>query len=127
VSATVTTQATAAVAPVRVSLRRAAGAQARQAVLDSWLATVPAAPRAVIAEGAFVDLAAPDDVTVARVAAGCVCCVGLVPLRVTLTRLLRTVRPRSLLLLVATDDHLPRLRAMLVAGELGAVTLDEAA
>jgi hypothetical protein len=61
------------------------------------------------------------------VAAGCLCCVGLVPLRVTLTRLLRTVRPRSLLLLVATDDHLPRLRALLVAGELGAVTLDEAA
>jgi hypothetical protein len=61
------------------------------------------------------------------VAAGCLCCVGLVPLRVTLTRLLRTVRPRSLLLLVATDDHLPRLHALLVAGELGAVTLDEAA
>jgi hypothetical protein len=127
VSATVTTQATAATAPVRVSLRRAAGAQARQAVLDGWLATAPAAPRAVIAEGALADLVAPDDVTVARVAAGCVCCVGLVPLRVTLTRLLRTVRPRSLLLLVATDDHLPRLRALLVAGELGAVTLDEAA
>ncbi len=126
-SATVTTQATAATAPVRVSLRRAAGAQARQAVLDGWLATAPAAPRAVIAEGALADLVAPDDVTVARVAAGCVCCVGLVPLRVTLTRLLRTVRPRSLLLLVATDDHLPRLRALLVAGELGAVTLDEAA
>jgi hypothetical protein len=123
----VVNQATAAAAPVRVSLRRAAGAQARQAALDSWLAAVPAAPRAVIAEGAFADLAAPDDVTVARVAAGCVCCVGLVPLRVTLTRLLRTVRPRSLLLLVVTDDHLPRLRALLAAGELGAVTLDEAA
>ncbi|MDZ7652971.1 MAG: hypothetical protein U5L03_10650 [Burkholderiaceae bacterium] len=120
-------QSTAAAAPVRVSLRRAAGAQARQAMLDSWLATVPAAPRAVIAEGTFADFAVPDDVTVARVAAGCVCCVGLVPLRVTLTRLLRTVRPRALLLLVATDDHLPRLRAMLAAGELGAVTLDEAA
>lgn len=121
------TRATAAVASVQVSLRRAAGAQARQAALDGWLAAMPSAPRAVIVEGAFADFAVPDDVAVARVAAGCVCCVGLVPLRVTLTRLLRTVRPRALLLLVATDDHLPRLRAMLAAGELGAVTLDEAA
>jgi hypothetical protein len=127
VSAAVVNQATAASAPVRVSLRRAAGAQARQAALDGWLAAMPAAPRAVIAEGAFADLAAPDDVTVARVAAGCVCCVGLVPLRVTLARLLRTVRPHSLLLLVAADDHLPRLRALLAAGELGAITLDEPA
>jgi hypothetical protein len=125
VSAAVATPVTAASAPVRISLRRAAGPQARQAALDGWLASGPAAPRAVIAEGVFADLAAPDDVTVARVAAGCVCCVGLVPLRVTLTRLLRTIRPRSLLLLVTADDHLPRLRALLAAGELGAITLDE--
>jgi hypothetical protein len=127
VSAAVATRTTVGAAPVRISLRRANGAPARQAVLDDWLATAPEAPRAVIAEGAFADLVAPEDVAVARVAAGCVCCVGLVPLRVTLTRLLRTVRPRSLLLLVATDDHLPRLRALLDAGELGAVLLDEAA
>ena len=110
-------------APVRVTLCQARAPAARQAALDAWLAATPERPRAVIAEGAFVDLAAPADVTVARLAAGCVCCLGLVPLRVTLTRLLRTVRPHALLLLVAADEHLPRLRALLDSGELGALSI----
>ena len=108
--------------PVQITLRVARDAAARQAVLDAWLALAPA-PRAVIAEGAMFDLAAPDDVEIVRLGAGCPCCLGLVPLRVALTRLLRRVRPRALLLLVAGDAHLPRLRALLASGELGALAV----
>lgn len=108
--------------PVQVTLQVARDAAARQAALDAWLVVAPA-PRAVIAEGALVNLAAPDDVEVVRLAAGCPCCLGLVPLRVSLTRLLRSVRPRALLLLVADDAHLPRLRALLTSGELGVLAV----
>lgn len=111
-------------AAVRVTLRRVRGGPAQQRALDDWLAGAPA-PRAVIAEGAFAPLAAPDDVRVERLAAGCLCCIGLLPLRVTLTRLLRSVRPRALLLLAASDEHLPRLRELLASGELGTLELVE--
>lgn len=110
-------------AAVRVTLVRARGAPAQQRALDDWLKTAPA-PRAVVAEGAFSALAAPPEVRIGRLAAGCLCCVGLTPLRVTITRTLRAVRPRALLLLVAADEHLPRLRALLASGELGALSLD---
>jgi len=113
----------AAAGSVRVTLRRARGAQAQQRALDSWLAAAPA-PRAVVAEAAFSALAAPPEVPIERLAAGCLCCVGLTPLRVTIARTLRAVRPRALLLLVASDEHLPRLRALLASGELGATSLD---
>jgi len=116
----------APIAPVRVTLRRARGAEQRQAALDAWLASDPAAPRAVIAEGAFAGLAAPQDVSVTRLAAGCVCCLGLVPLRVALTRLIRAQRPRALLLIVAADEHLPRLQKQLASGELGPLQVDAA-
>jgi hypothetical protein len=117
--------------PVELTLRRARGAQQQQAAIDAWLAASLAAPptaaqtaRAVIAEGALFELTVPDDVALARLAPGCVCCLGLVPLRVTLTRLLRA-RPRALLLLVAADDHLPQLRALIASGDLGPLTLRE--
>jgi len=116
-----------AAAASRVTVLAARGAAAQQAALDQWLAASPAAPRSVIAEGVFVDLSAPADVEIVRLAAGCVCCLGLVPLRVTLTRLLRASRPRSLLLLVASDEHLPRLYTLLVSGDLGSLEVAEAA
>ena len=112
--------------PVRVTLVCARGAAAQQA-LAGWLGSPHAAPRAVIAEGALFGVDAPADVSVVRLAAGCVCCLGLVPLRVSLTRLLRSVRPQSLLLIVASDEHLPRLRALLASGDLGALELIEPA
>lgn len=111
--------------PVQVTLRVARDAAQRQAALDAWLASAPA-PRAVVVEGALAALAAPDDVEIVRLAAGCPCCLGLVPLRVALARLLRARRPRALLLLVAGDAHLPRLHAMLASGELGALAVNTA-
>lgn len=62
----------------------------------------------------------PDNVEVVRLAAGCVCCIGQVALRVALVRALRTHRPDAVLLLLASADHLPRVRALLDDGRLGA-------
>jgi hypothetical protein len=107
-----------------LALRVARGQAEQQAAIDAWLHTQPAdangAPHlAVIAEGAFFELTVPQNVTVARLAAGCVCCVGLLPMQVTLTRLLRTVRPRALLLLLADAAHFERVRSMVARGQLG--------
>lgn len=104
-----------------LTIRVARGTAAQQRALDRWLAQDAAAvaARAVIVEGGFTELAAPPEVAVTRLAAGCVCCVGLVPLRVTLTRLLQRQPPDALLLLLATDDHVERVHALVAAGALG--------
>ncbi|HEU0203492.1 MAG TPA: hypothetical protein VFR86_24035, partial [Burkholderiaceae bacterium] len=84
-------------APIHFTLRVARGRAAQQGALDAWLDTRHAGgdkrAAAVIAEGALLPLVAPPDVAVEPVAAGCVCCVGLLTLRVTLTRLVRRRRP----------------------------------
>lgn len=103
---------------MRAAIRVAAPVE-QQAQLDDWLAQPPRGRRAVIAESGLLPLEAPADVPLARLAPGCVCCVGQVPLRVTLTRTVRAVRPDDLLLLLATADHLPRVRALLADGTLG--------
>jgi hypothetical protein len=102
------------VAAVRVS-----PPSAQQEALDAWLAGHAGGPRLVVAENAFGALAAPDDVPVVRLAAGCVCCIGQVALRVALVRAVRAHRPSAVLLLLASADHLPRVRALLDAGSLG--------
>lgn len=111
----------------RLSLRVARGQAEQQAIIDTWLsepqATTASSGRAIVAQGAFFDLAVPPDVPLQRLAAGCVCCVGLLPLQVTLTRLLRAHRPQSLLLLLADTAHLDRVRALVASGRLG-VTLE---
>ena len=91
----------------------------QQAALDGWLRDYPFGVRAVVAEGAFHRLAAPADVAVTRIAAGCACCVGQVPMRVALVRTLRAARPESLLILVSDDNHLGRLRSLLADGSMG--------
>ena len=93
---------------------------ARQAALDAWLTTA-SRPAAVVAEG-WEPLAVAEDIALACVNAGCVCCVGQMPFRVALVRLLRAARPRSLLILVQSADHLSRVRALAADGTLG-VTL----
>jgi G3E family GTPase len=103
---------------MRATVRLAAPAE-QQAQLDEWLARTVDVTRAVIAESGFAPLEAPAGVALARLAPGCVCCVGQVPLRVTLTRVVRAHRPDDLLLLLATPHHLPRVRALLADGSLG--------
>ena len=98
---------------------RVAPPAGQQALLDEWLAQAGGDGRAIVAESGFVPLEAPPHVPLARLAPGCVCCVGQLPLRVTLARLVRAHRPQAILLLLASDDHLPRLRALLADGSLG--------
>jgi hypothetical protein len=106
---------------VVVTIQAERGAAAQQAALRDWLATQadlsyqdreqPVA--AVIAEGVFTALSAPAGVVIEQIAAGCVCCVGQIALRVTLTRVLRKHRPTTLLLLLASGEHIDRVRRML--------------
>ncbi len=107
------------VAAPRVTIAVARGREAQQAAIDAWAQSAASVAAAVIAEGAFFELAAPPGVAVARLAAGCVCCVGNVPMRVTLTRLLRSTKPARILLLIADATHFERVRALLESGELG--------
>lgn len=90
----------------------------RQDAVDRWVASHPEGRRAILTEG-FGSFTAPDGIAVARLGGGCVCCVGQVPLRVTLTRLMRAERPEYLLLLLSDDRHLPRVRLLLTDGSLG--------
>ena len=102
---------------VTVAPLRPDGAQAQ---IDQWLATVPVdEARAMLIESAFVIVLAPSDVSLDRIAAGCVCCIGNVVLRVRLTQLLRNSRPRHLLLLLASAEHLDRIDTQLRDGSLG--------
>ena len=104
-------------ARAQLTLQVAPAADARQCALDAWAAVAPA-PRAALVEGAFDDLQAPSDTVVERLAAGCVCCVGNVPMRVVLTRLLRQHRPASVLLLIAATTHRERVERMLTSAPL---------
>jgi hypothetical protein len=103
---------------MRATVVAARGSDA-QAALDAWWARPATGRRALAVEAAFAPLDLPPDLPVLRLAAGCVCCLGQVPLRVGLLRLLRAERPAELLLLLASDAHLPRVAALLADGSLG--------
>jgi hypothetical protein len=115
-------------AETRLAVRVARGQKAQQAAIDAWLADRPhdvaEAGLAVVAEGAFFELAVPPHVALERLAGGCVCCIGLLPMQVTLTRLLRTRRPAFILLLIADASHLERVHALVASGKLG-VSLEQ--
>ena len=106
-----------------LTLRVARGQAEQQAAIDAWLrerAPDGAGKRlGIIAEGAFFELKVPPAVPLERLAAGCVCCIGMVPLNVTLTRMLRSFRPQSVLLLMTDGDHLERMRGSVAGGKLG--------
>lgn len=103
-----------------VTIRAARGQAAQQAALDAWIdarrAAADGRALAAVAEGAFFALSCPSDVALARLAPGCVCCAGELPLRTALARIVRAHRPAELLVLIAADAHLPRVCRML--GEL---------
>jgi hypothetical protein len=105
----------------RAQVRAAPTAAERDAAIDAWVretATQEGA-RVVLVEGQLFSGDGPDGVPLVGLGAGCPCCAGLVVLRVTLGRTLRTMRPGHLLLLLARAEHLSRLRHMLASGELG--------
>ncbi len=121
--------------PVHVRLVHAPSLRLQQAALDRWLNDVRSGAaderqRALVVEGPSFALQVPETLAVQRLAAGCVCCVGQVPLRVALTRSLRGMaadQPRAVLLLIAQGEHLPRLAAQIERGELGqGITVEQA-
>jgi hypothetical protein len=95
------------------------GAGDVQPAADAWLAATSGSRRAVLLEGAFSALDVPPEVQVTRLGAGCVCCMGQVPLRVGLTRMVRALRPDVVLLVLASGEHLARVRALLADSSLG--------
>jgi hypothetical protein len=103
----------------RVSVVVARGV-GQQLAIDEWVREHCGGSRAAIVEAGVSPLTAPDDVPLVRLFAGCVCCVGHVALRVTLTRLLRVNPPDELLLLIADDAHLDRVKSLVTDGSLGA-------
>jgi G3E family GTPase len=90
-----------------------------QPAVDAWLAATSEARRAILIEGAFSALDVPPGVPVTRMGAGCVCCMGQVPLRVGLTRMVRALRPDVVLLVLASGEHRARVQALLADGSLG--------
>jgi hypothetical protein len=115
-------------AQTRLAVRVARGQEAQQAAIDAWLgehaSCAATAECAVLAQGAFFELAVPAQVILERLGAGCVCCVGLLPLQVTLTRLLRIRRPGAVLLLLNDASHLERVHDLVASGKLG-VSLEQ--
>lgn len=111
----------AAPAVLRASLRVAATEAERAEAIAGWLRDTAAIParRAILAEGLLFDRVGPEGIPLVGLTAGCPCCTGLLPLRVTLGRTLRRFRPEWLLLLLTGTEHLPRLRRLLEDGELG--------
>ena len=97
---------------------RVQGSEAQHTV-DAWLAEEPAGRRAVIVENPFADVQLPDDVPLTRLGGACPCCLGQLPLRVALVRLVRTWRPEAVLLVLSGGEHAGRVRALLADGSLG--------
>jgi hypothetical protein len=108
---------------IRVCLRVAASAAGREAEIAAWMKAAStdgqAAAGLVLAEGLLLDRLHNQGVPVIALGTACPCCTGIVRLRVVLTRSLRERRPARVLILLTDDAHLPRLRRMLIDGELG--------
>lgn len=90
-----------------------------QAALKVWLERALHGTSAIVAEGGWGTLNAPQEVTLRHVNSGCVCCAGQVVLRVQLIQLLRELRPKHLLLLLSPSTHVERLHQQLQDGSLG--------
>ena len=103
---------------IPTTLVTGANAQAREAAIAAALR--PGLSHAIILEGmpdgtaAALDADALGDVDVSllRIAPGCLCCVGNLVLRVTLNRILRG-KPQRIYLSLVDPSHRQTLRAML--------------
>lgn len=101
--------------------------QGQSIAIELARAAAASGKQAVIVEGGPGNLTAPAGVELVQLAPGCVCCSGQLPLRVTVARMLRLVKPVRLWIEVSTGEHLPELRKQLVGpGFAGAIELVDA-
>jgi hypothetical protein len=109
---------------MKVAIRIEAALQPAEiaAAVDRWLQARAPGPAALLYESGL-PLAAtwpwPPNIEVAALAAGCPCCTGGTVLRATLVRVLRQLKPASVLLLMAREEHAARLRSQVESAELG--------
>ena len=90
-----------------------------QRAVDAWLAATTSRRRAVVVESPLASIEVPDGVSLTRLGGACPCCLGQLPLRVAIVRLVRLQRPDAVLLLLADSAHAGRVRALLADGSLG--------
>ena len=99
---------------IRLTLVTGRRAALREAAIVYALS--PQVKTAVILEGLPDGTAAHwenmPNVTVSRIAPGCLCCIGNLTLRVTLNRLLRQ-EPEEIFISLANDTHVAQLNAFL--------------
>lgn len=101
--------------------------QGRSVALEAAARFVQEGRQAVIVEGGPGTLVAPPGVELVQLAPGCVCCVGQLPLRVTVARMIRLIKPARLWIELSQADHLPELRKQLDGpGFAGAIDLQDA-
>src|SRR5437016_14401311 len=79
----------------------------------------PAQAWSVLLEGGPGTFSAPPGVILHQLAAQCVCCVGQLPLRVTLARIIRLEKPQRLILEVTHTEHLAQIANLLRSGNFG--------
>jgi hypothetical protein len=107
---------------IAIRIEAAAQPAAIAAAVGRWLAARGPGPAAVLYESGL-PLGAlppwPQGIEVAALSAGCPCCTGGPVLRATLVRVLRRLKPWSVLLLIAHEGHARRLRSQVESAELG--------
>ncbi|MFT5535018.1 MAG: G3E family GTPase [Candidatus Paceibacteria bacterium] len=98
-----------------------ATARQREAVIADAMAALPHHSQvAVILEGmpdgagALAGMHSGDDLSIARIAPGCPCCIGNLTMRVTLNRMLRHP-PDHLFISLASAPHVPQVRQFLTS------------
>lgn len=91
----------------------------QRAMIDTWLAARPASDCwAVLTGSGWLDQESVPargraGVVIRRLPPGCACCIGNISFKVALSRLLREVRPDHLIIILAPNDHLDQVLAML--------------
>lgn len=83
----------------------------------------------LVLEGGPGDLSLPctlKSLHLHQLSSQCVCCVGQLPLRVTLARILRMEKPLRIILELAHDEHLSEVQRLLAHGSFSEYLVLEA-
>lgn len=98
-----------------------ATSEARESAIAKQLADYSHSKTAVLIEGLAngkTVLTASADIVIARIASGCLCCSNNLIMRVNLNRLIQQ-QPKQLLISLATDTHLDKVKQFLTSSGYG--------